>query len=757
MSWNQSYIEISSNQLMELRNALDTSEHVADILGSCVVTLAAICGCAIFYSSCLKPRKAHPDPVESSPKLQDNKGNYSEIDEKSSLFDDSCDNNSPICFEPPHPIENRNGYTNSSSSYKRIVNGQSPNISRDYREMSADNVISRENTADEFSMAKVYFKSSNSYVEPADSQITECKVKTTETPYKYSPAISVPHIHSPSPLKLIPSTPYTLSINPTIVNTEPKVLSIASALKRTNWFSSSRKRISTYSISRAQILDVFPENFSSTKARSKKRCRPPDSVTYDVELSTASSISKLCKFNGNSLFLGNCYATLTDHQQRVLRAIREDRCNVLKLYKKTGMRFDFNENNPLREAVLSNKIEILKYLHEECGVDLNAESGFAIRWASRRNHVEMVRWLCSIESLDVLACKGEALAWAREKYNITVQEIIKARIKKQKLGNIINRKLDIVSRKKKHGKIDTRLKYTRQTTETMELVVENSETPAIKRRSVNRLVRDVDGRLNGSELNITRERTDRSESTQHFAEEGVNESCKLSSTPIEQKGIRPLILTREKAKAKNVFAKPVGRGSRSRSRKRIRKLNKSAGTDSEKVRVPSGKGSTVPVVDSKGLPLATPRTKLKHHCLNAAGKLGTLPCGPPTEHRRKIARIQDERKQKENRKRSLSDSNPPEKHGGKPSQKSSNEQGKKGDVVTEKSSSADGKYDSPPRVKRRKIRPRSDGPITRTQQRAFMDFRDHLFKKGLMSKQIRMSLEQEEVDQMVGEKSKLRR
>merc|ERR1719204_412642 len=127
----------------------------------------------------------------------------------------------------------------------------------------------------------------------------------------------------------------------------------------------------------------------------------------------------------------------------------------------------------------------------------------------------------------------------------------------------------------------------------MELVVENSETPAIKRRSVNRQVRDVDGRLNDSELNITRERLDRSQSTQHFAEESLNQSCKLSSTPIEQKGIRTLILTRDRAKAKNVFAKPVGRGSRSRSRKRVRKLNKSVGTESETVRVPSGKGRTV--------------------------------------------------------------------------------------------------------------------------------------------------------------------
>merc|ERR1719320_1043965 len=118
-----------------------------------------------------------------------------------------------------------------------------------------------------------------------------------------------------------------------------------------------------------------------------------------------------------------------------LKAIRDDRMDVLALYKRSGMDFSFNDNNPMREAVLSNKIGILKFLHEECGIDLNSESGFAIRWAARKDHVEMVEWLCSLDSIDVTACGGEALLWARENYHFSVEEILEAKIKKYERVN----------------------------------------------------------------------------------------------------------------------------------------------------------------------------------------------------------------------------------------------------------------------------------------------------------------------------------
>merc|ERR1719320_1483285 len=138
----------------------------------------------------------------------------------------------------------------------------------------------------------------------------------------------------------------------------------------------------------------------------------------------------LKKFKSNSAFLGNCYAKLSQDQQIILKAIRDGELNVLYKYKNRGMSFDFNDNNPMREAVLSNNLEILKFLHYECGIDLNSESGFAIRWAARKDHLEMVEWLCSLKNIDVTVCNGEALSWARENYHFSVQEILEGKIRK---------------------------------------------------------------------------------------------------------------------------------------------------------------------------------------------------------------------------------------------------------------------------------------------------------------------------------------
>jgi len=776
MAFNHSYTEVSLSQLVALRNALVTSEHTADMLCSFMVTLAAVCGCTLFYSWCVNrcviPRKMHSDPSVISPKLQQqNTDTFAEMDEKSPSFDEQCDGTSPIPFERSmhdnslHHNGDSSGYLKNNTECRSIVRGQNDDNCQDYREMSMESVICQENKVDTFSMGKVYFKSSDSWVEPSASQLSESKITMAQSPCCSPVEMIVPQYQSPP--KLIPSTPHTLSINPTTVRKPKQVSPLPSAIKKTNRISRSRsrKRIRAYCVSRAEVLDVLPENISPLESIQEKKCYSSQPEACKFGLSTASAISKLCQFDGNSLFLGNCYAKLTDHQQRVLKAIREDRCNVLKLYKKSGMRFDFNENNPLREAVLSNRIEILKFLYEECGVDLNAESGFAIRWASRKNHVEMVEWLCSIDSLDVAACRGEALAWAKENYHLSVQEIIEGRMKKQKLDKVNEEEKLDKGTKHKFGKIDTTWKWTRRTinkkcltTETMEFVMAKRQGSVSKRPSLSRQVRDPNFRQYENELNITREIADRSESTQQFTDASLNQSRRILISPIKQTGSGSSILSRKKFKVTSVFAKPVGRGSRSRSRKTVNKISKSVQADLKKDPKPSGKGSSKLLMDAKGLPLATPRTKLKHYCLNAAGRLGTLPCGPPTEHRRKIARKRLERDQKGNRKRSLSDSNPPEKECGKQSHGSISGQNKKGDAAKENCTVAVSlKYYSPPRVKRRKIRPRTDGPITRTQQKGFIDFRDRLFKQGLMSKQIRASLEKEEVEQMMGERRKLRR
>merc|ERR1719193_1099988 len=92
-----------------------------------------------------------------------------------------------------------------------------------------------------------------------------------------------------------------------------------------------------------------------------------------------------------SLYMDDCYAKLSSEQRSILKAVRANRLDVLEKYKNRGVKFDFNNNNPLREAVFSNRIKILRFLWEDCKIDLNAESGFAIRWAARRDYVDMVR------------------------------------------------------------------------------------------------------------------------------------------------------------------------------------------------------------------------------------------------------------------------------------------------------------------------------------------------------------------------------
>jgi len=58
-------------------------------------------------------------------------------------------------------------------------------------------------------------------------------------------------------------------------------------------------------------------------------------------------------------------------------------------------------------------------------------------------------------------------------------------------------------------------------------------------------------------------------------------------------------------------------------------------------------------------------------------------------------------------------------------------------------------YESTPKVKRQRIRPRTDGPITRTQQRGFMKMRDRLLKDGVITKEIRRCLKKEETEQIM--------
>jgi len=193
--------------------------------------------------------------------------------------------------------------------------------------------------------------------------------------------------------------------------------------------SSASKKHTIYSHS--SNLRVLPK-----EAEKKTSYNSSLNSHSNLRISSIEDVSKeLSKINNSSVYTGDYYAKLTSEQQKVLKAIRDDRLDVLTLHKRNCMDFSFNDNNPLREAVLSNKIGILKFLHEECCIDLNAESGFAIRWAARKDHVEMVEWLCSLECIDVTACGGEALLWARENYHFSVEEILEEKIKQYERAN----------------------------------------------------------------------------------------------------------------------------------------------------------------------------------------------------------------------------------------------------------------------------------------------------------------------------------
>jgi len=170
---------------------------------------------------------------------------------------------------------------------------------------------------------------------------------------------------------------------------------------------------------------------------------------------------------------------------------------------------------------------------------------------------------------------------------------------------------------------------------------------------------------------------------------------------------------------KDIFAKPFGTGSSSRQRSRpgSRSINVDA-----KVNDPH-----------QALPMVTPRTRLKNHCHQAADKLGTIPCDPPTEHRMKIARMRREC----------------ELLNGKRNNKVEEVEKDRYTNTRDKRKINVKPYQCTPLLQKRKIRPRSDGRITITQQRGFIAMRDKLCEQGIMSKDIRKDLHNEEIEQMM--------
>jgi len=427
------------------------------------------------------------------------------------------------------------------------------------------------------------------------------------------------------PINLIPSTPHTWSIDPASVQKKQKFKHNSAALEG--------------------IPKDSERNYSNSTVSNT------ESLLRKFSLNGAAK--DLSKRSNTSVYMGDYYAKLSSEQQKVLKAIRDDRLDVLALYKRNGMDFRFNGNNPLREAVLSNKVEILKFLYNECGIDLNSESGFAIRWASRKDHVEMVEWLCTLDCIDVTACGAEALLWARENYHFSVEEILEDKVKKYERAHGIEEGWTL---KQAHQKR--------------------------RRRELSRHEDIRDRSLLTTEFELARE-----QASAHKRNIGV--------TRLKDPSFR---VPKEKQYLEDSFY------------------------------------GAYSAHENRQTSLATPRTRLKNHCHQAAEKLGTLPCDPPTEHRMKIARMRKDQEQDVIRKNKA--------RGSKRGKHPSNRDKSKRKINTKQ-------YQCTPIMKKRKIRPRSDGPITRTQHKGFIGMRDELWEKGIMSLDIREDLKNEELEQMM--------
>jgi len=365
----------------------------------------------------------------------------------------------------------------------------------------------------------------------------------------------------------------------------------------------------------------------------------------------------------------------------------------------------------------------------------------------------MVEWLCSLDNIDVTVCGGEALSWARENYHLSVEEILESKVNKYEAekGLTPGATLKQTHQRHYHREISKPLVPSNKSLITTEFELARLQASAYRKQRISPSSRDPSFRVPNTTPNESFDMSYIGENsflmTPEVSKVGkrYHSSTSTSNVSFRKLGVssstRSLITSdgsentteERKSTKKDVFAKPVGLGSRSRSRPPSARRMKSKSTQVD--------NKTAPDSFSRGLPMTTPRTKLKNHCLDAANKLGTLPAAPHTEHRKKIARMREKQDSVIVNSHSIIND-----HKGKSSPESKSSQLE--NAYGKRKAVAD-KFDSPPRVKRQKIRPRTDGPITRTQQRGFMKMRDRLLKQGVITKEIRRSLNKEETEQIM--------
>eukprot|EP01083_Nonionella_stella_P113952 336418_1 len=115
------------------------------------------------------------------------------------------------------------------------------------------------------------------------------------------------------------------------------------------------------------------------------------------------------------------YNSLSVDQKKLLSAIKDGNLSLVKYMANNITEIvndiKFGECQVLRECVLSNQLEILKYLKGKFvnDVDLNGESGYILRWASRKGLMEMVKYLLceqKYEKIDISFFQYQAIEWA---------------------------------------------------------------------------------------------------------------------------------------------------------------------------------------------------------------------------------------------------------------------------------------------------------------------------------------------------------
>eukprot|EP00484_Ammonia_sp_Unknown_P025522 CAMPEP_0197029136 /NCGR_PEP_ID=MMETSP1384-20130603/8644_1 /TAXON_ID=29189 /ORGANISM="Ammonia sp." /LENGTH=626 /DNA_ID=CAMNT_0042458241 /DNA_START=44 /DNA_END=1924 /DNA_ORIENTATION=- len=115
------------------------------------------------------------------------------------------------------------------------------------------------------------------------------------------------------------------------------------------------------------------------------------------------------------------YHTLNTEQKKFLNAIKQgDMATIQRMSSYQDAiksNINFNESQVIRDCVLENRLEILKYLKQKFAndIDLNCENGYCLRWSARKGFYEIVHYLLCEQKYQRIDCSPfqyQAIEWA---------------------------------------------------------------------------------------------------------------------------------------------------------------------------------------------------------------------------------------------------------------------------------------------------------------------------------------------------------